>query len=181
MLKEKQYRGYFLFSVIGWAFVFCCVAERDLAEKGNIIWNSAFGIKLALVCLLGGTLIGCGVYALLLYLERLSVKHASGYRPREKMKRFSGNKMFLVSWAIITLCWMPAYLAYYPAICSYDMPIQLGQIVDHAYNDHHPIIHTLLISAFLQIGKRLGDVNSGIALYALMQMLLLAAVFAAGS
>jgi hypothetical protein len=82
---------------------------------------------------------------------------------------------------LIILAWLPSYLAYYPGICSYDFSIQLGQIVSGAYNDHHPLLHTLLLKGFMTLGSAVfGDVNAGIGLFALLQMILLAAVFAGG-
>jgi hypothetical protein len=88
---------------------------------------------------------------------------------------------FILCLLIIVLAWLPAYLAYYPAICSYDFTIQLGQIISGAYNEHHPLLHTLLIKGFMSLGTALfHNANAGIAMFALLQFILLAALFSGG-
>jgi hypothetical protein len=93
----------------------------------------------------------------------------------------SGKTGFISSFILNVLSWLPAYLAYYPAVCSYDMPIQTGQVLEGRYIDHHPLFHTLLLKAFMELGDRAFDsVTIGIGLLAAAQILFLAAVFAYG-
>ena len=171
-------KGCFLFSIIGFPAVLCTMAVQILTENGNIVWTLSFTGKLLIVSLLAGTIGGSLLYytflAVMHLMEKKTVRlNRSWTQPVAHRKRF-----FLLSWLGIFLCWFPAYLAYYPAICSYDMTIQLGQITEYAYNDHHPIFHTLLIQGFMELGKWLGNVNIGIGLYALAQMLLLSGAMA---
>lgn len=168
-------KGYFLYSLSGFLFVLFCKAEADLAACGNIVWNGSYLLELLAVSLVAGTLLGC----LMCFVScRLSARK----RKQEYRQVLSGQgKVFLIALALIILCWIPCYLAYYPAICAYDTNVQTGQIVDGAYNDHHPIAHTLLVAAAMKTGEVLfGDVNTGIALYAALQMLFLAGVLAYG-
>lgn len=96
-------------------------------------------------------------------------------------ERLSATGCLLLSWLLLFLSWFPGFLAYYPAICAYDTPVQMGQIVDGLYVDHHPIAHTLLMEGFMKLGGAMfGDVNTGIAIYAVVQMLFLAFGIAAG-
>lgn len=182
MTKRQNLRGYCLFSAIGWLFLFCCRTEKELAESGNIIWDGHFLLRLSFVCLTAGTLLGCAVFFLLSLLrERIASRRAShetvtgaaGFSPRR-------GTVFLFSWLLITLCRLPIYFAYYPAICSYDTTIQMGQIFGGPYNDHHPLLHTLMLRAFMALGGLISDRNLGIGLYALFQILLSSAVFSAG-
>lgn len=79
--------------------------------------------------------------------------------------------------------WLPCYLAYFPAIYSYDGEPQLIQYTEHAFNNHHPIAHTLIIGACYDIGKFLQQMNcplDGMAVYAFLQMILLAGAFTCG-
>lgn len=182
MSQPKAKSGCIFFIPVGWLFFFCCAAERALARDGNLIWNAGFAARLVILCLTAGTVTGCGLYGLLLLLEKKrSARAGSPADPETGGKTcFSGRRVFFACWIGIAACWLPFYLAFYPAICSYDITIQLGQIVSHAYNDHHPIFHTLLIGAFLKAGELLGSANLGIALNALFQLLALAASFALG-
>lgn len=89
---------------------------------------------------------------------------------------------FFLSWCIIFVCWIPAFLAYYPAIMSYDFHRQSQEAVLGYvwFNSHHPLIHTFLIRIFLLLGEALGSYQLGMALFSLLQMLILSAVLAYG-
>lgn len=176
MTKGQNFRGYCYFSIVGWLFLFCCITEKELAENGNIIWNARFTAWLAAICIVGGTLLGSAVFFLLSLIPSVS----TGSVPQVAKNPLPRKTVFLLSWILIVLCWLPAYLAYYPAICSYDITIQLEQITGGYYIDHHPLLHTMMIKGFMTLGEKIASVNLGIGLYALIQMLSLAAVFSAG-
>ncbi len=94
---------------------------------------------------------------------------------------YGWGKVFRVSMALSFCAWIPAFLAYFPAICAYDVVYQTGQIVENYYIDHHPIFHTLLIKCAMMLGENvLGSMNRGIGCYTLCQMLFLASAFAFG-
>lgn len=179
MISMKK--GCVLFSLIGFAFFFCCFTGYRLAEEGNIIWTARYTLGLIVECLAAGTLAGSALFAIM--YRAAARNHGCG----ESAGRFDSVRLpgpavcFLIAWLLIFLAWLPGFLAYYPAICSYDITVQTGQIAAHAYNDHHPLAHTLLLEGFMKLGAGLfGDTNTGIAAYALAQMAFLAAAFSAG-
>jgi len=150
-----------------------------LAGEGNIRWTlpgtlllSAAGLAVSVAASLG-----------ILALEGVAAHRWPG---REKKAPVRAWEMpgplscFGLALAAMLLCWLPGYLAYYPGICAYDITIQMGQVVSGAYGTHHPLAHTLLVGLFVRLGSRLGDMNTGIALYTAFQMLCLAMAFAAG-
>lgn len=205
LLARKK--GCILFGCIGFLFVFFVIVERDLAQAGNIVWTGGYLLKLLAVCLFAGGILGSGlcflVYVLAERKGKLS-RQAEGAQTqaemqtqREKQAQTPGSKIlrqlvgwlgslgegkfFLAAFLLIALCWLPCYLAYYPAICAYDANVQTGQVVEGAYNDHHPIAHTLLIGGAMKMGAGLfGNVNAGIAVYGAVQLLLLAGALAFG-
>lgn len=201
MIRTKK--GYLLCSIIGFLWMLFGMAERRLADSGNIVWDLQWTGKLFIASLLLGTLSGSLIYLLVTQVvwwcrkyqdtvvqkkgRSLAVQQNEecGSAAKEKgMARKagakSGREWFWLSWLCMLLFWLPGYLAYYPAICSYDMTVQLEQIREHAFNDHHPIFHTLLIKGAILLGQWLGNVNTGIGIYAFLQMMLLSAVMAAG-
>lgn len=169
--------GYSIFGFMGFLCAFLWKAERDLALEGNILWTGNYLLKITVFSLLVGALIGCGICFLLYGMAEgkwLQVKKVTPVANIPTWKIFAGSLL------LTFLCWLPCYLAYYPGICSYDTTIQLGQITD-GYNDHHPIAHTLLLKGFLELGRLLfGDVNAGIGMYGLAQMVFFAGAFAYG-
>lgn len=181
MEKDRLLRkptSYIMFSVIGFLFFFFCLTGRKLAAEGNIIWTGRYLFRTVLLSLLAG---GSGGTALCFCLYRLAVKGEAGDRKAVRKQVLPGGAVFGGSFFLLVISWLPGYLAYYPAICTYDSPVQVGQIAENAFIDHHPIVHTLLIKGAMDFGRNvLGSVNRGIASYALLQLVMLAAVFAFG-
>ena len=186
--KYWNKRAFAIFSLLGFAFGFFQLTGCELAVKGNIIWTGAYTARLLFVCVLAGVLAG-GVGSLLSMcfvgkMTALSVSNCGANVQSEAAWRkwCCGSNVWLLwfaSCALIVLCWLPCYLAYYPGICAYDTTIQLGQVESGAYNDHHPIAHTLLLDGSMALGDIFfEDVNSGLALLVFVQMTMLAAVFA---
>ena len=192
--------AYALFFVMGCLFVFFWLTGRDLAAEGNILWTGGYVCRTLLTSLLAGGLLGMGLCAVLYRLaagEKLFGRnsllrpknHDGGEAARDQYNRTEtkevrrpfGGAVFWGGFLLLALGWLPGYLAYYPAICSYDSPTQVGQIAENSFIDHHPIAHTLLIKGAMAFGENiLGSVNAGIGFYALLQLLLLTAVFAFG-
>lgn len=99
----------------------------------------------------------------------------------ERLKLFSKSGFYHLA---ILIGWLPCYLAYFPAIYSYDGEPQLIQYTEHAFNNHHPIAHTLFIGACYDVGRFLQQnlhcPLDGMAIYAFLQMILLSGAFACG-
>ncbi len=76
----------------------------------------------------------------------------------------------------IFFCWLPAYFSYYPGMISYDAPTVLYQILgaDGEITRLHPPLHTLFFKAFIDLEMRTGI--NGLALYGIVQMVILAFV-----
>ncbi|MBR1930175.1 MAG: hypothetical protein IJ833_01695 [Lachnospiraceae bacterium] len=178
---------YIYFSFVGVLFVFCCLTGRELARKGNLQWTTTYTVGTLLLSLAAGIVLGTVICkAVWLLTERqsgnlMSERDSKTQSRKGWIYRSSQGAFYACSLFLITLAWLPSYLAYYPAICAYDFPVQLAQISLHEYVDHHPIAHTLLIRLFMKLGERvLGSVNDGIACFAALQLLFLAAVLAYG-
>ncbi len=188
-----------IFGVIGFLFCFFEFTGRSLAAQGNIVWTGEYVLRLLLSCVLGSVCLGVLGMFLADILKRLrdrfSVReeeHADGTGAgrksicRKSMRGkpwFRGNtrQFWLLCSGLILLCWLPCYLAYYPGICAYDVTVQTGQIESGAYNDHHPIAHTLLLEGGMRLGEALfGDANTGLGILVAVQMFCLAAAFGFG-
>lgn len=86
------------------------------------------------------------------------------------------KRNFFKVWGIIFLLWIPVLLAYYPGIFDYDVDTQLRYIINNKYSTHHPLIHTIILGAFYNLGKLLNNYNLGILLYTILQMLIISAI-----
>ncbi|MFR2020542.1 MAG: DUF6020 family protein, partial [Christensenellales bacterium] len=140
---------YALFSAFGWQ-----------AEHGGVIWA-------------GGALL---VAALLVWpiAALLAVLLERGYTRSMRQENIPhGMGVRVHSGLLCADVWRGV-----PGSFAYDVPYQLRQVVTGAYSTHHPLLHTLALGGLLQLGRALGDINLGAALYTALQMALLAGCFA---
>ncbi|WP_408069987.1 DUF6020 family protein [Butyrivibrio sp. JL13D10] len=87
----------------------------------------------------------------------------------------SDGVVFVASTVICFLCWLPYFLYEYPGIMTADSIVQYEQIIGiNPLSNHHPVIHTIAIGFFYNIGLKLtGDVNRAIGFYTVAQMVFL--------
>ncbi len=99
------------------------------------------------------------------------------YRENDSGKKYRAGRVWLFCSAVIFLCWIPVFLAYYPSVFAYDAEGQLYQVIAHDYSTHHPLLHTLFLGAFFRLGGLLGSYSAGMAVHSVVQMALMAAAF----
>ena len=168
--KKKGYIWFSLTGILAMLFTYAC---NQLSAEGNIVWNFSWIVKWMLLSIVLGTPLGGGLFFVCSFWREKISNHSK--IPAYFTAPCSAGKTFWLSFGVLVLCWFPAWLAYYPAICCYDIPAQMLQVLTGEYNTHHPLAHTLLLQFFYSVGKGLGNENAGISLYALTQLLVLAA------
>lgn len=99
------------------------------------------------------------------------------YRGSGGGKKYRAGRVWLFCSAVIFLCWLPVFLAYYPSVFAYDAEGQLYQVIAHDYSTHHPLLHTLFLGAFFRLGGLIGSYSAGMAVHSVVQMALMAAAF----
>ena len=91
------------------------------------------------------------------------------------------RRMFARMWlpaAVLLMCWLPCYLAVFPGNFVYDATEEYYQIT-YGYDGDFPMLHSALIVRILAYARALtGSYNVGIAIYTIVQMVLLALMFA---
>ncbi len=93
-------------------------------------------------------------------------------------RKFSPGSFFLTA-GIIFLCYLPVFLAVYPGFFVYDAQEEYLQVVTRNFSTHHPLMHVLLLGGLVQlIYKLTGSYNLGIACYTVLQMAVMAGIFA---
>lgn len=97
---------------------------------------------------------------------------------RAALREEGASFSFIKALCIICVCYIPMLLVAFPGSFVYDVPFQLKQVFTGAYNMGHPLAHTLLLGGCVALGRALGSINAGAALYTLVQMAALSACFA---
>ena len=118
------------------------------------------------------------------------------------LNKFSPIKRLPFSWTkrsvlavagIILFFWLPWIIIYFPGSTPYDPVAQIYQIHGSGafrpelwtptqegwISNSHPILHTLILGGFFELGNALGSQNLGIFMYSIFQSLVRALTFAA--
>ena len=77
----------------------------------------------------------------------------------------------------ILICYIPAFLAYFPGVFTYDVIWEADFFIKHDYIEIHPITHCFLVYLTLILSSFLKSSTIAIFLHVFFQMLVLACVF----
>ena len=176
--KEKKYNKHIV--IISFIFSFLILSGRILyAFQSNpyeSFWRELFQFK-SLIYLFGNfNIIYCILINVIPKLCDLDIKKVISNEIKIKPRT-----VFLISFIVIFLAWIPYFLSYYPATITPDSVGELTQIVDNFthISNHHPVIHVLFIAIPFKIGMALfNNINSAVALSTITQMIILASIFA---
>lgn len=108
------------------------------------------------------------------FLFLASIDRKSEKKVMEELLHFN-VKSFLGYSVILILFWFPVFLVYYPGIIPGDATNSIGMLMgDQAWSNHFPVFYTLIIGLFLKIGVIAGNINLGVALYSMTQLITMA-------
>lgn len=168
-------RRLFFAGITGFTSAFCIVAGKSLdVDYALPIKEPAFYIKwLIFSVLLGGL-----IYAIWLFWENTPILNAAYPKILQKAGKFESKLKGYMIVIFLVVMWIPAWLSIFPGAFSYDAYDEWQQVHLGNITAHHPVLHVLLLGGLVEnIFRLTGSYNAGIAIYVLMQMFLLAAVF----
>lgn len=190
-VAERNYSNnilYFCFYFM--AVVLIYQAQRYFSKK-NLVISGLFAIFVSGILIIGAQieymraiswtvvtalkiiLLSCFLLPVFILCFQFCIRYRAESTVWEKGKWVKW-KIFLV----IFLIWGITYLALFPGIYDYDSIDQTLQfLVTKKISSHHPVAHSFLLSAFLEIGNRLfHSYEVGLGIFSLLQMALLAYV-----
>lgn len=177
-----------LFSVLAIFFSIMLVFSGSFEKSDSLypIFGNAKNIMISVLKMLG--------WFVLLYEGcRLAVTLHPGTAIRKRSSKMADSlwgKAVPALFIIIFICWVPYYIISFPGNMTPDSQDELAQIFqdkenswtynsvihenpeDNAINNHHPVFYTCFLGAFVYLGRCVGDINMGIALFSFVQMLL---------
>lgn len=158
------------------AYVLGCLMRRDGTALDRI--GQLPILLMQIVCL---TVLAAACIALCLSCidgNRVTALPKNGIGKPDDTEKYRVYQVWLFCSAVILLCWLPVFFAYYPSVFAYDAEGQLYQVIAHDYSTHHPLLHTLFLGTFFRLGGEvLGSYSAGMAVHSVVQMLLMALVF----
>jgi len=111
--------------------------------------------------------------------NKISIISQQSIEPRAK-KSLSDVSVFFIVWFLIFASWIPAFLASFPGVFGYDSIHQANYYKTGVVPLGHPLIHTYFLGfCVVTVGNLLGSNEAGMAVYSIVQMLLLSASFSA--
>ena len=119
-------------------------------------------------------------YEAVFYLLYEKIKNIKLYDESKKITQKGKLKVFFGSMLIMLLMWLPIFIFNYPGTITPDSLSQIMQASGREQlSNHHPIMHTLIIKLFWDIGQWLFDGNDvkTVALYSVFQQFALSACF----
>ncbi len=138
--------------------------------------------------------IWCLIYIIILHILILIIKWYSNKKWKQtKINQFFSKHTFMSSLLIILSGWAIYMIAFYPTIITIDAYNQLKAFwgLKNYYTDsvillsesmlitnHHPVLHTLLLGGFVQLGKLLSNDNLGLFMYSILQIGILSSTLA---
>lgn len=155
-----------------WAFFMMLKGLESFDNYPNL---GAIGKLIIIVCVLAGFVVLFFYIIYFIYVQMLKI--SSSISEINPQKCF--YKIFLIAFIAILLCWLPYYFMNYPGVVISDSCDQMGQAITGNYSNHHPIIQTWIIEGVLTLGMQLfTNLNAAVALYCIMQMIIIAAIYA---
>ena len=100
--------------------------------------------------------------------------------PNHLVKYIFDKKPFIFPWIVIIIFWLPNFLLYLPGCLTVDAMKQLEQFFTGELTNHHPILTTMIEGMFVLLGKALGNIEIGIAVYLGLIFIVSSSIFALG-
>lgn len=166
--------------LFGTAFSVCMVfgAQLDLAEsipfKQGRMWVSILVLAILFTLL-------CRYFwdRLLEWKHAVEKRGLQRAKEQEEAVKKKSRRSFWITAGAILLLYLPVFLAVYPGFFVYDAQDEYLQVVTRNFSTHHPLLHVLFLGGIIQaVYKLTGSYNLGIACYTLIQMTVMAGIFA---
>lgn len=173
-VNEKN-RKIIFSAIVGAMVAFCYVAGYQLDNFDSLnLTDTHFYLQWA------AATIGAGIIVYLIWQgldflsQSIGEKNSAGTSERYSWWTRLACTVFLF------LCWLPVLLSVFPGVFSYDAFDEWEQVHNWMLTSHHPVAHVLILGGLVEGFFQLtGSYNAGIAVYSILQMLVLAGVFTA--
>ena len=173
---EGPYFRWFWPTLIGVIFSFCMVAGAQLDINENVPFTN---VKMWLAIIILSI-----VFSLLIryswdVIFRSRFHYTYVLQGNTLQHPTHNTRFFIITAGVIFLCYFVVFLAVYPGFFVYDASDELTQVTTRNFTTHHPLAHVLMLGGLVQLGYKItGSYNTGIAIYTLVQMMIMSSIFA---
>lgn len=169
-------------AILASLFSIMYVFGKTMNEYNNLfIFDNTKQILKLLIIIIGNF---WTFYNILKYVYSLSKDNFIKQFNINKLKKvenriFTSNiTSFFIVFILIFIAWIPYLLQYYPGFVTNDSINQIYQGIGiNQLNSHHPVVHTFIVSICMNLGNIIKDYNLGIAIYSILQMIIMSMIF----
>lgn len=190
--SDKKYKNkiiYFLSTLFSLLLIFGY--SYDVVGKATLVTGSIPLILISIVKFISFfNLFNIGLNLLYQLILKMNIKEN---KPVSWLSKKFNEHPFLFSFICIVICYVPYIIAFYPAIMGYDPANQIKEVMgihtrymdsvvlldpNMTLTNFNPLIHTLLLGNCFKLGYNIGNVNLGLFLYSIIQLVVLISVLA---
>lgn len=150
---------------------------------GNILYTYRYSADISFLSQLINIknilyILGNGI---IIYLVlNLIIPKLINYKEKREKRTQKQYNIFLLSFLIIFICYIPYFIIYYPGILTSDSISELSMILGlKAITDHHTVLHVIYMMIPFKIGQVLfNNINLSVAFISLIQMIIVSLTFA---
>lgn len=175
--KIRDKRLWICSIILGLIFAICMtIGDVCNVYKDTLLPNSKKFVLYLLIKIVTYFILFTSIIAIA--LKKLPEIIEKWNKENKEYKYFTANKKsFWIIFGVFLISYIPFFLYYYPGNFQYDATRALDQIVGNIpYKDWAPIIYTLFLKIFWNLGKFVNNMNFGFAIYTLIQMICTALV-----
>ncbi len=189
LFKFKNKMTYIIISII-FSLLMIFGYSYDILHNANLVLGNVSLIIFSILKFVGlYTLFNISI---LLLDDTIKNKKLKSIKMPKILELFDKHP-FLFSFIVMFICYLPYIIAFYPVIVNYDAANQIKEIMglhtrymdsvillnpNQTITNFNPIIHTFLIGGLFKLGYLLGNVNFGMFLYSIVQLVIVISTFA---
>jgi len=182
--EVKIERKYEIFIII-MSVILVLGYSYEITSTGNLFWGSIENLFISLLKL-------SGYY----YFFKVVIYYFINFMKKEyiyknKLINNFSKHPYLYSFIFLSVCYGIFLVLYYPGIINYDNANQIKEMMgihtryldainpisNSTLTNFNPIVHTFMLGGLFKVGYILGNVNFGMFLYTLIQMLIVISIY----
>lgn len=171
--NKDFFRGSIVFSLFFALFLtFGKIVYANLYNSSVSVWDQFFSISNFI------SYIGVFVIVYTVLINILPILY--NYKIKHSKRVISPKKVFIISFIVMILGWIPYFLSLYPGALSNDSIGEISIIMNNftSMTNHHPMIHVLFITLPFKIGMSIfGNINAAVACSSVFQMICMSSIF----
>lgn len=190
--SDKKYKNkviYFLSSIFSLLLIFGY--SYDVVGKATLVTGSIGLIIFSILKFISlFHLFNISLNLLYQSILKLSIKE---HKPVSWLAKKFNDHPFVFSFIFIIISYLPYIIAYYPAILGYDPANQIKEVMgmhtrymdsvvlldpNMTLTNFNPLLHTLILGNCFKLGYNIGNVNLGLFLYSIIQIVTLVSILA---